>query len=253
MILTLLITAGLIQAQENKLGVVLDISYVSRYLWLGIDSYPENHSAIQHSIDIDLYGTGFGVNVWWLRANRSGFENLEEIDYILYYYNSLFEGKSYATDYKLSWCYYNYPDEPRRAGDMQEVNVTFSWPNICPAGVVPSYTVLATWPSESKSDIRDSSGWIHIWGLGYDLALSDILPVTTEQMLYLSTEIVYYDGAYGTAVDHDWSHAVFGISTKFELADNLTFTPGFYYQSSWDDSVNPEDEFWFYLGMTHKF
>ena len=136
---------------------------------------------------------------------------------------------------------------------MQEVNVTLSWPNICPGGVVPSYTAVATWPSVSKSDIRDSSGWVHVFGLGYDLALSDILPVTTEQSLYLSTDIVYNDGAYGTAVDHDWSHAVFGISTKFELADNLTFTPGFYYQSSWDDSVNPEDEFWIYLGMTYKF
>ena len=252
-IFTLLSTDVLAKADENELGVVFGTSYDSRYMWLGMDSYPENHSAILHNIDIDLYGTGFGVNVWWMRANRSGFENLEEIDYILYYYNSLFEGKSYAIDYKLSWCYYNYPDEPRKVGDSQEVNATFSWPNICPAGVVPSYTVLATWPSESKSNIRDSSGWIHIWGLGYDLAVSDILPVTTEQMLYLSTEIVYYDGAYGTAIDHDFSHAVFGISTDFELSANLTFTPGLYYQSSWDDSVNTGDEIWTSIGMTYKF
>lgn len=253
MILTLLITAGLIQAQENELGVKLGTSYVSRYMYLGMDSYPENHSALQHNIDIDLYGTGFGVDIWWVRANSSGFVNLEEIDYILYYYNSLFEGKSYAIDYRLSWEYDNYPNESRRVGDMQEVNMTFSWPNICPAGVVPSYTAVATWPAVSKSDIRDSSGWIHVFGLGYDLAVSDILPVTTEQSLYLSTDIVYYDGAYGTAVDHDWSHAVFGISTEFELSSNLTFTPGLYYQSSWEDSVNPEDEFWIFLGMTYKF
>ncbi|MFH1613480.1 MAG: hypothetical protein ABIG61_00140 [Planctomycetota bacterium] len=249
----LLITAPLAHAEDNKLGVALDVTYVSRYIWRGMDTYPSDHSAIQPSIDIDLYGTGFGVNVWWSRANKSGFENSEEIDYTLYYSNSLFEDESYATEYTIGWIYYNYPDEPKRVADMQEVYASLSWPNICPAGVVPSYTIVSTWPSESNSDIRDYSGWLHIFGLGYDLTVPGFLTETKEQILHLSAETVYNDGAYGAAVDHDWSHAVFGISTGFDLSNNLTFTPGFYYQSSWDDSVNTSDEYWTSLSLRYTF
>lgn len=249
----LLITAGLAQAEDNKVGVALDVTYVSRYIWRGMDTYPSDHSAIQPSIDIDLYGTGFGMNVWWSRANKSGFENSEEIDYTLYYSSNLFEGESYAAEYTIGWIYYNYPDEPKRVADMQEVYASLSWPNICPAGLVPSYTIVSTWPSESKSDIRDYSGWVHIFGLGYDMTVPGFLTETKEQVLHLSVETVYNDGAYGTAIDHDWSHAVFGVSTSFDLGNNLTFTPGFYYQSSWDDSVNTSDEYWTSLSLTYTF
>jgi hypothetical protein len=79
------------------------------------------------------------------------------------------------------------------------------------------------------------------------------LPGTKEQILHLSTETVYNDGAYGAAIDHDWSHAVFGISTSFDLGGNVTFTPGFHYQSSWDDSVNASDEYWTSLSLTYTF
>lgn len=121
---------------------------------------------------MDFYGTGFGLKVFSSRANRSGFENSEWLDAALSYRNSLFEGETYAMDYTAGWVYYNYPDGPRKAGDMQEAFVTFFWSNICPAG--------------------------------------------------------------------------------FDLGNNLTFTPGVYYQLSMDDSVN-DDETWCSLSMTYKF
>lgn len=244
---------GLAQAEDSKLGVTVDVTYVSRYIWRGFDTYPNNHSATQPSINIDFYGSGFCMNVWWSRANGSGFESSEEIDYTLYYCNSLFKDESYATEYTIGWIYYSYPDEPKRAANMQEVYTTFSWPNICPAGLVPSYTIVSTWPSESESDISDYSGWLHIFGLGYDLTVPGFLAGAKEQILHLSAETIYNDSAYGSAIDHDWSHAVFGITTSFDLSDNLTFTPGFYYQSSWDDSVNASDEYWTSLSLTYTF
>jgi len=73
--------------------------------------------------------------------------------------------------------------------------------------------------------------------------------------------MVYNDGvapgvvinqASGT-IDHDWSHAVFGVSTDFDLGNNLSFTPAVYYQSSWEDSVNTEDEAWVSLSMKYAF
>lgn len=249
----LVTTAEPAQSEDSKLGVVLDATYVSSYIWRGFDTYPSDHSAFQPSIDIDLYGTGFGVNVWWSRANKSGFENSEEVDYTLYYSDNLFEDETYATEYTIGWVYYSYPDEPKRAANMQEAYATLSWPNIWPAGLIPSYTIISTWPSESNSDIGDYSGWLHSFGLCYDLTAPGFLPKSEKQILHLSAEAVYNDGAYGMEIDHDWSHAVFGVSTSFDLGNNLTFTPGFYYQSSWDDSVNGSDEYWTSLSLAYAF
>jgi len=94
---------GLATAGDNKLGITIDATYVSRYIWRGTDIYPNNHSAIQPSVAIDFYGTGFGLNTWSSRANRSGFENSEEIDYTLCYCNSLFKDESYAAEYGIGW------------------------------------------------------------------------------------------------------------------------------------------------------
>jgi len=256
----LLGTVGLAQAQEDKLGVTLDVTYVSRYIWRGFDAYSRDHSAIQPSIDIDFYGTGLGLNVWMSRANRSGFENSEWLTYTLSYNNWLFEDGAYATNYTMGWVYYSYPDEPRKGttpgtGAAQEIFTAFAWPKICPMGVVPSYIVVAYWPSEGDSASKDNAGWAHIFGLDYGLAVPGFLPETEEQILNLHAEAVYNDGAgpAGKAVDHDWSHAVFGISTDFNVAENLVFTPGLYYQSSWDDGVNTSDESWVSLSMKYKF
>jgi len=265
----MLSTAGLAQAQEGELSGTIEVTYLSSYIWRGFDYYADDHSAIQPSIDIDLYGTGFGVKVLHSRAISAPFENAERISIALYYGNSLFEGENYATDYTTGWVYYGFPDEPRsgsargQAADMQEFFASFSWPNICPAGVVPSYTIVCMWPSEGKSTVRNNAGWLHIFGLGYDWTVPGFLPDTPEQMVHLSAEMVYNDGAApgvapgpgvtGSKIDHDWSHAVFGVSTDFDVAKNLTFTPGVYYQSSWDDSVNTEDETWVSLSMKYAF
>ena len=67
--------------------------------------------------------------------------------------------------------------------------------------------------------------------------------------------MVYNDGVGpgASAVDHDWSNAVFGISTDIDLSNNLTFTPGYYLQKSMDDSVNTSDERWFALRLSYAF
>ena len=262
-------TAGFGQAQDGELHGVVDVTYLSSHIWRGFDYYADDHSAIQPSIDIDLYGTGFGVNVSWLRAVSAPFENAERISVGLYYGSTCFEPETYVTDYKVGWVYYGFPDEPRagsssagaQAADMQEFFASFSWPEICPAGIVPSYTVVTMWPSEGDSAASKNAGRAHIFGLSYDLTVPGLLEQAPEQILHLSAAAVYNDGvapgvvigSNSGTVDHDWSHAVFGVSTDFDLGNNLTFTPAVYYQSSWDDSVNTQDETWVSLSMKYKF
>ena len=251
-VVILLSTAGLVQAQEGELSGTFDITYLSKYIWCGFDMYEDDHSAIQPSIDLDLYGTGFGLKVLWSRANKSGFENSEWLNYTLYYNNSLFQAETYATDYQLGWGYYNYPDSPTKASDLQEFFVGLSWPEICPAGIVPSYTVVLVWPSKSDStNAGNFGGWLHIFGLNYDLTVPGLTPEIPEHILHLSTNFVYNDGVLGA--DSEWSHIVFGALTDFDLGSNLTFTPGAYYQVSMDDSVNNDDETWVSLSMRYKF
>ena len=90
--------------------------------------------------------------------------------------------------------------------------------------------------------------------------MPSLLENRLEQIVHLSADIVYNDGTgancnaqANTGADHDWSHAVFGIATDFEISENLTFTPGIYYQISMDDSVNTSDEYWISSGLVYKF
>jgi len=241
------------QAQEELTGTV-DVTYMSQYVWRGFEWFYED-SAILPSVDLDLYGTGLGLKVLWLKGLGNGNEVMERLDFTLSYSNTLYEYETYATDYQVGWMYYNFPDGPWRAGalssDLQEFFATLSWPEICPEGVVPSYTVIKLWNVEEYSRNNRYSGWLHILGLGYDLPVEGLLPDTPEQILNLSAAMVYNDGVNNA--DHDWSHAVFGLSTDFDLGNDLTFTPGVYYQSSWDDSVNRSDEFWCSLGVSYAF
>jgi hypothetical protein len=249
-----------VAAEEKELDITVDATYVSRFIDKGFDCYRNNHSGIQPSVDVDLYNTGFGINVHWFRANSGGFENDEKLDYRVYYYNSFFEGEAYAMDYKISWIYHNFTDSPKKVANSQEIEAEFEWPEICPWGIVPRYIVSSEWPAGSNYENHNEGGWVHLFGIGYDLSMPSLLENRAEQDVHLSADIAYNDGTgancnaqANTGVDHDWSHAVFGISTDFEVSDDLTFTPGIYYQVSMDDSVNTSDEYWTSLSLTYKF
>ena len=124
----------------------------------------------------------------------------------------------------------------------------FQWPDLLPGGLVPSYAAFAYWPSEGKAVNHNNAGWAHVFGLSYGFQLE-------TQTIDLGAHAVYNDGVgpAGSAADHDWSHAVFSIGTTFDLGNNLFFTPGFNYQSSWDDSINGSDEYWTSLSLAYKF
>ena len=260
---------SVVQAQEGELHGTIDVTYLSKYVWRGFDIFYNNKGAIQPSIDLDLYGTGFGINIMGHMATSGGYVNSERWDYTLYYGNSLFEGESYATNYRLGWVNYNYPDHPSKGiatapnASLQELHAILSWPNMCPAGVVPSYILVKMWPSESGSFSGSkspfggtASGFAHIFMLDYPLTIQGIMPDTAEQVLNLHAEVIYNDGVgpAGQNVDHDWSNAVFGISTSFDLGSNLMFTPGLYHQVTMDKSVNDDkSETWATAGLSYKF
>jgi hypothetical protein len=270
------------QAQKQDAGLhgSVDFTYQSKYIWRGFDVYGDK-SAMQPSLDVDLFGTGLGINVMGHRANSSGYEAAERWDYTLYYQNMLFPDDAFATMYRLGWVYYNYPHGHNQDADLQEIHAVLSLPKICPAGIVPSYVLVKLWPNSSGSLVAKqfdlagefeynpiaqkfvppaskgtASGWAHIFMLDYPLTVGGVLPNTPEQVFNLHTEIVFNDGVgpAGQDVDSDWSNLVFGVSTGIDLADELVLTPGVYHQVTMDDSVNDDkDETWVTLSLTYKF
>ena len=263
----LLAIVGIAQAQDSELHGSVDLTYQSKYIWRGFDVYNDK-SAVQPSLDLDLFGTGLGVNIMGHRANSSGYEAAERWDYTLYYQNMLLPDEAYALMYRLGWVYYNFPQGNSSDADLQEIHAVLSFPKVIPAGLVPSYVLVKLWPTSSGSFVASNfdlstgqpskgsaSGWAHIFMLDYPLTVGGILPDTPEQVLNLHAEFVYNDGVGpgGQDVDHDWSNAVFGISTGFDLLEELVLTPGIYHQISMDSSVNDQNETWANLSLTYKF
>ena len=254
------------QAPVAELHGYVDLTFSSKYVWRGFDIYKDK-SAIHPSVDLS-YGP-VGINVTGHRANSGGFENSERWDYNLYYVGGLNMDQSYALQYRFGWVYYNYPDNSSGLADLQEAHAILSLPKIFPVGIVPSYVLVKLWPSESgslvakKADLSTglpstgtASGWAHIFMLDYALTTGGLLPETPEQVWNFHAEAVFNDGVgpAGQNVDHDWTNVVFGVSTNFDLAENVTLTAGLYHQIRMDDSVNDDkDETWVSVGLKYKF
>ncbi|MHC4155517.1 MAG: hypothetical protein ACYST6_11435 [Planctomycetota bacterium] len=264
----LLGAVGLAQAQEGELHGAAGLAYQSKLVWRGFNIFG-SQAAAQAGVDLDLYGTGFGFNATGHVPLAGGYVNNERWDYTLYYGNKIFEDEQYATNYRLAWAYYNYPDNPSKGSAsapnaaLQEVNAVLSWPKLCPAGFVPSYAVVKAWPSESGSFSGSrspmggtASGWLHIFMLDYSLTTQGLLPETPEQVLNFHGELVFNDGFgwAGQNVDNDWSHVLLGVSTDFDLGYNLTLTPGIYEQVAFESTVNSDkDQAWVTLGLKYTF
>jgi uncharacterized protein (TIGR02001 family) len=232
--------------EKAKLGIQLDATWVSKYIWHGQDLY-DDHAAFQPSISFDLFGTGFSTGVWASSACSSGFVNSEELDYWAAYGNSLFGDRRFKTDYEVKWLYYDYFRQSSDKADSQELDLSLSWPDIFSFGIVPNYTLSYLYAAQGHCPAADlkMEGFTHTFGFTYDFNVPKAdLPLT------FSWDITYNDGQCD--VDHDWSHITWGLSSYIKFGPG-GFTPAIYYQTSMDKSVNEEDEFWCSFSYTLNF
>jgi len=237
---------GLAKAEEEKLGVTFDLTYKSKWMTRGKEGYGQQ-GAFFETIDLDLWGSGFGTAVTHQSATASGYVDKQRFNYKLYYGNSLFDGEPYKTNYKLNWTYKNYYGRARNIGNTQEWKFVFSWPELLSKGLEPYYISHYEYPAGSNYDKAPHwAGWVHRIGLKVNLDVAEL-----PKPLSLSSEVAYTDGF--RAADHDWSYATFGLSTKFQPSDNLSFAPGLYHQISMDDSVCKRDVTYCILSMKYKF
>ena len=235
------------RAEDRRLGITFDLTYLSKWLSKGAEAYGQQ-GALFKTIDVDLYGTGFGLDVTHRNATSSGYVDQQRVDFRPYYKNQLFKGEPLATYYDISVEYEYYPGLARnKANTTYEGRFAFAWPNIMPKGFTPSYIAHYEYPAGSNYKYHYITGWVHRFGLSYDLDVPQL-----PQALRFSSEVAYTDGLGSAA--HDWSYATFGLSTAFKTSDNLSFAPGIYQQISMDDSVCKRDDITYCkLSMKYKF
>ncbi|UCG57475.1 MAG: hypothetical protein JSU70_21735 [Phycisphaerales bacterium] len=249
---------GKLLSFEGDLHGVLEFTMLTEYIWRGFDVWAPDTAGIQGSVDLDLYGSGIGISAMFHRAMPAGYEMGERWDYTVYYQNSIYASEPYATNYRIGWVYYNFPQAKASWFDLHELQMILAWPNILPVkGLCPSYAAVGLWPMyENNLFTGDAAGWAHIFMLDYGWTLTGILPEVPEQVVNFHGELVYNDGVdpRGIGVDHDWSNWVIGASTDFDCGYNVTLTPALYYQRTMDKSVNlSPDETWFTLSAKYTF
>mgnify|MGYP006287485325 CR=1 FL=1 len=221
-------------AEEGELSASFDFSYHTRWLSKGALGYGQQ-GAFFKTVDVDLYGTGFGAKVTHRNATSSGYVDKQRFDYRPYYAGSFAEGTAHETHFNISAGYEHYTDIDREmANTTWEWILACSWPNILPGGVVPSYIAHYEYPAGSDTAFNHITGWVHRLRLSKQVVNPEL-----PKPLNLIGEVAYTDGLGGAA--HDWSYAMFGVNTRIDIRKNWYFVPGVYHQISMDDSVNKND------------
>jgi hypothetical protein len=238
----------------EKIRVELSGTFTSKHIWHGLDLL-DDHGAFIPVGTIIFGDSGFSAKIIDVYPLSSGFERSVERNYAGFYTGTVLEDTAWTTRLTTNYFYYGKPKVGNHKSDAQEVGTTFFWPQLVSAGdnpIIPTYYLGYIWASEHDSNIRGCEGFIHVFGLGYDLGVPDFWPGGKQQAFRLFGDITYNDGFAGSTIDHDWSHVLFGISTSLGQG-NLTLTPTLNYQISMDDSVNREDELWCSVNATYRF
>ena len=248
-------------AQSGELHGATGVEWTSKYVWRGFEVYGSK-STTHPFVDLDLYGTGFGLNVTGHIPNGTGdlsnglgVQQFQRCDYTLYYQKQIYTDERYMIAYNIGYMYYNFPHlsashttPPPHIGciDLQEIHGILAFPKITGIeGLVPAYVLVKLWPSNSGSVVGEdspsggtASGFAHIFMLDYGLKTK--CPLTDkERVVNLHGEIVYNDGVgpAGQNVNHGWSNVMFGTSTDFDLGHNMTLTPGLYHNIAMTSSL----------------
>jgi hypothetical protein len=236
---------------EGKISVDVSTTVSSKNMWHGFDLYAD-HGFVMPAVGVTLGDTGFSGKFLLAYPTTGSLDDFSETMYAVFYTGAFLKDTRYATNFTANYFYYGFPRIDGAKFDSQEVGVTFSWPKLLgDSGLVPNYYFGRLWPTRSNSIVAGCEGFIHVFGLAYDLAVPDFWAQGKNQTFRLSSDITYNDG-FGAGANHDWSHVVFGVSTNLG-SGKLMFTPFVNYQISMDDSVNNENELWCGVNATYRF
>ncbi len=237
---------------KGKISVDVSTTVQSKHMWHGFDLY-DDHGVVLPAVGVTLGDTGFSGRYTRAYPLAGGLEKCVQSVYSVFYTGAVLKDTPYVTNFTTNYIYYGLPKIGGAKSDLQEVGVNLSWPKLLgDSGLLPNYYFGRLWPTRSHSNIKGSEGFIHIFGLAYDLNIPDFWAAGKSQAFRFSGDITYNGGSGCTAADHEWSHAVFGVSTILG-SGKLTAAPFVNYQISMDDSVDSENELWCGVNATYRF
>jgi hypothetical protein len=204
-----------------RVGMGSNVTLVSRYIWRGFDTIPNNKPAIQPSLTLNFGKSGLWFNLW------------SAIDFIVGYDKVLSKHVTFSTGigYFTFPSYRNYPDKNSTSPEIC-LGITF--------GSVPLSPRLTAY---------------------YDFNLGDGLYATLnlQKSLFLgkrvlcSTFLLGYTSQYkNIGVDPGLSDICFGLSSDF-VFKKLILTPGLNYVIVPNKTINQENEIWGGLSINYDF
>lgn len=210
------------QTSPARIGFRSDLAVVSKYIWRGFDTIPDDRPAIQPSVTFAFGNSGAWFNLWSAVALAD--TDFVELDLVLGYdrplseHMSLSAGFGYFTFPSMS----GYPDNNSATPEVY-------------AGVTANSLALS--PSVT---------------LYYDFNLGDGIYTTISLSrdfhvagkVLCSNILVGYTKQYrGIGVDPGLSDICLGICTDFGLK-GITLSPSINYVIVPNETINDEDEFW---------
>lgn len=214
----------------SEVGISSSLTLVSRYIWRGFDTIPNNKPAIQPSLTLNFGKSGLWCNLWSAMALVD--TDFVELDFIVGYDKALSKDVTLCTGvgYFTFPSYPNYPDKNSTSPEIY-LGTTFSSLTLS-----PSLTAY------------------------YDFNLGDGLYVTLSlqkgfslaKKVLCSTFLLGYTTQYKKIVDHGFSDICFKLSTDF-VFKKLTLTPCLNYVIVPNETINQENEIWGGLSIDYDF
>ena len=238
----------------HGVGVTFHNEYSSKYMWRGFNEFDELGTWHQR-IDFHL-GGGWAIELLSYIPIGDGetdhhdhIKDFLEFKYELVYHNTLNEGESNETQYKVNYIYFDFPN--LEGGDPQnadEIGIELSFPNLWEIGgtpLIPTVYVGHYMPKDHGEDSMYAS-----FRLENEVAIGWFPnPVT------IYGETGYHDGFDNGAhhSDSEFTHVVFGFSTDIEIL-GTEVTPFLNYQVSMDGTQDQNSaDLWGGVGASVSF
>lgn len=255
-------SSSVTSAEEDRMRFVSDLTLASQYM---IDGFHVGDSPVlQYAGKAQLYSTGFSLMYWNSIQTKRESKKYDEHDFFLMYSRDFFQESQYSfnlhgfADY---WIFPNGETKTDAFGDevsssMKHGNkfqLGVSMPKLIPLGgsyLVPSYNVsyLNYW-----ADDRDDlflGGFQQELLFEYYRAHKILIPGATYQYAGATANLVYHHGAFGVepGISHSVASLVGGV---YALKSIFVLTLN--HQWTFEETVNPENEFWSAISFIKKF
>jgi hypothetical protein len=247
-------TAGEVGEEEavSPLSLTLSVEPTSKYIWRGIDLFPEDKAGISEEL---YFETSLGIYfaVWGIQSFASENRDLDELDYYVGYTSTALEDSIFETELDLSYLYYDFP-RLNRESDSHELSANLKFPSIIPTEnklIAPVFGLYHNFSAET-SDL--STTWLRL-----GMELSPPCPTytvgegVTEGTVQILVESLYILDDELIETSRGFSHILTGVSIDLLSWAGLTLSPSVNYQISLKDSINTEDEFWAALKLSFTF